>query len=135
MRLSIFLCFMMISTTLVTAQKKTARWLQNPALSPDGETIGFGYNVNLYEVNSTGGTAVAITTGDAYYTHPVWSHDGKTLAFSSDRYGSFDVYTMPADGGKMTRITYHSAADYPYDFTADNQSVLIGSHRDAPAKS
>src|SRR5699024_3256666 len=67
--------------------------------------------------------------------HPVWSHDGKTIAYSSDRYGNFDVYTMPAEGGESTRITYHSADDYAYDFTPDNTQLLIGSNREAPAKS
>lgn len=126
---------MIISTTWSSAQDRTARWLQNPVLSPDGNYLVFGYKGNLYKVDSQGGTAMALTTGDAYYTHPIWSHDGKTIAFSSDRYGSFDVYTMPANGGEMTRITYHSANNYPYDFTVDNQSVLVGSYRDAPAES
>jgi Tol biopolymer transport system component len=30
---------------------------------------------------------------------PVWSHDGKRIAFASDRHGNFDVYVMPASGG------------------------------------
>lgn len=121
--------------TISFAQDKTAKWLQDPALSPDGQTLVFGYMGNLYKVSSQGGTAQLLTSGDAYYKHPVWSHDGKTIAFSSDRYGSFDVYTMPADGGEQTRITYHSADDIAYDFTTDNKKVLVGSHRDAPAES
>ncbi|WP_198027639.1 S41 family peptidase [Seonamhaeicola sp. S2-3] len=102
---------------------------------PDGSTIVFSYHGNLYSVDANGGNAVAITTGDAYDGYPVWSHDGKTIAFASDRYGNFDVYTMSAQGGKPTRLTYNSANDFPYDFTIDNKYVLFGSGRDAPASS
>ncbi len=115
--------------------QENARWLRYPSISPDGKTIVFGYMGNLYRVSSEGGTATAITTGDSYDMRPVWSHDGKTLAFASDRYGNFDVYTMPAMGGAPTRLTYYSADDYPYDFTVNDEKVLFGSGRNAPAKS
>lgn len=126
------LCFF---SALSLPAQGNARWIRYPAISPDGKTIVFGYRGNLYRVGGRGGTAVALTTGDAYDMRPVWSHDGKTLAFASDRYGNFDVYTMPSTGGTPVRITYHSAADYPYDFTPDNRKVLFGSGREAPAKS
>jgi Tol biopolymer transport system component len=29
---------------------------------------------------------------------PVWSKDGKQIAFASDRYGNFDVFTLPVTG-------------------------------------
>ena len=112
-----------------------ARWLRNPSISPDGTTIAFGYMGHLYKVSSAGGNATSITTGDAHDMRPVWSNDGKMLAFASDRHGNFDIYTMPAMGGSATRITFNTADDYPYDFTADNAKVLFGSGREAPAKS
>lgn len=112
-----------------------ARWLRYPAISPDGQTILFGYMGNIYKVGANGGVAVPLTVGDAYHERPVWSHDGKMIAFSSDRYGNFDVFTMPANGGKATRITFHSTDDFPYDFTPDNTKVLFGGYREAPANS
>jgi Tol biopolymer transport system component len=60
---------------------------------------------------------------------PVFSRDGKWLAFASDRYGNFDVYIMPAGGGEARRLTYHSATDLPYDFTPDGKYVLFGTTR------
>ncbi len=127
--------FLLLVFTFSFAQDRTAKWLQDPVISPDGQEILFGYMGNIYKVNATGGIATPLTAGDAHYKHPVWSHDGKTIAFSNDRYGNFDVYTMPAEGGKQTRITYHSADDFAYDFTPDNKNVLVGSRRDAPAES
>jgi Tol biopolymer transport system component len=60
---------------------------------------------------------------------PVWSRDGKWLAFASDRYGNFDVYVMPVAGGEARRLTYHSANDFPYDFAPDGKTVLFGTNR------
>lgn len=112
-----------------------AKWLRNPCISPDGSTIVFSYHGNLYYVNANGGDAVAITTGDAYDGYPIYSHDGKTIAFASDRYGNFDVFTIPAQGGMPTRLTFNSANDFPNDFTIDDKEVLFGSGREAPAAS
>jgi hypothetical protein len=35
--------------------------------------------------------------------------DGKQIAFASDRYGNFDVFTLPVTGGTPTRLTFNSA--------------------------
>ena len=104
-------------------------WLRYPAISPDGKTIVFGYKGDLYKVPTSGGEAIPLTVHEAHDFMPVWSHDGKWIAFASDRFGNFDVYLMPAIGGEAKRLTYHSANDYPYDFSPDNKSVLFGTNR------
>lgn len=104
-------------------------WMQQPAVSPDGKWIAFEYKGNLFKVAVSGGTAVPLTINSAYNGYPIWSHDGKSIAFASDRYGNFDIYIMPADGGAATRLTYNSSKDIPYDFSADNQTVYFGSDR------
>jgi Tol biopolymer transport system component len=43
-------------------------------------------------VNANGGKAQQLTTTTAYETSPIWSPDGKHLAFATDRNGNFDVY-------------------------------------------
>ncbi len=131
----VLLFFVFISFFNYSFAQENARWLRYPSISPDGSTIIFGYMGNLYRVNADGGVAVPITTGDAYDMRPVWSHDGKMLAFSSDRYGNFDVFTIPSTGGEPIRLTFNSANDYVYDFTVDNEKVLFGSGRNAPAQS
>ena len=113
---------------ILTAQI-TPSWLRYSAISPDGKTIAFTYKGDLFTVASSGGTATALTTHEAHDFMPVWSHDGKSIAFASDRYGNFDVFIIPAKGGEAKRITYHSAAEYPYDFTPDDQYVVFGSAR------
>jgi tricorn protease len=104
-------------------------WLRYPAISPDGSEIVFSYKGDLFKVPSSGGAAQALTLHEARDFMPVWSHDGKSIAFASDRYGNFDVFVMPATGGPATRLTHHSAGDFPSDFTPDNQSVIFSSAR------
>jgi tricorn protease len=111
------------------AQNNAPLWLRYPSISPDGKTIVFSYKGDLYKVASTGGDAVPLTIHEAYDFMPVWSHDGKWLAFASDRYGNFDVFIMPSSGGEAKRLTYNSANDIPYDFTPDGKSVLFGTGR------
>ncbi|HTI11455.1 MAG TPA: hypothetical protein VL832_22935, partial [Puia sp.] len=79
------------------------RWLQQPAISPDGKWIAFEYKGNLFKVAATGGTATPLTINDSYNGYPVWSHDSKKIAFASDRYGNFDIYVMQANGSDVSR--------------------------------
>lgn len=125
------ICF---SITSVSAQEN-ALWLRYPAISPDGKTIVFSYQGNLYKVDARGGAAIALTVGSSHSTMPVWSKDGQSIAFANNRNGNFDVFVVPSAGGKATRLTYNSANDYPYDFTTDNKQVIFGSARQAPAES
>jgi len=109
--------------------QNNALWIRYPSISPDGKTIVFSYKGDLYKLPSTGGEAVPLTVHEAYDYMPVWSKDGKWLAFASDRFGNFDVFIMPATGGDAKRLTFNSANDYPYDFTPDGKSVLFGTAR------
>ncbi|MGA7614730.1 MAG: S41 family peptidase [Thermoanaerobaculia bacterium] len=106
-----------------------ALWLRYPAISPDGRTIAFSYGGDLWTVPATGGVATPLTVEDAYEFSPVWSPDGSSIAFASDRYGDFDVYVIAASGGKATRLTFNSADDTPTSFTPDGKSVLFESAR------
>jgi tricorn protease len=100
-------------------------WTRYPSISPDGKTIVFTYMGDIYKVNSTGGTAQIITTNEAYDYSPVWSNDGKQIAFASDRHGNFDIFTISANGGSPKRITTNSANETPNCFTKDNKNIVF----------
>jgi tricorn protease len=104
-------------------------WLRYPSISPDGKEIVFSFKGDLYKVSADGGTATQLTMHEAHDYQPVWSRDGKTIAFASDRYGNFDVFTISSNGGEAKRITTNSANDYPFDFSTDNQNIIFGSNR------
>jgi len=115
--------------SLLTLGQDNALWLRYPAISPDGQTILFEYKGDIYSVPSAGGTATPLTLSESYEFSPVWSHDGKWIAFASDRYGNFDVFVMPASGGEAKRLTYHSTREIPSSFTADDKAVLFNAAR------
>ncbi|MFC3034734.1 S41 family peptidase [Pseudoalteromonas fenneropenaei] len=123
------------SVALSAAEQIDSNWWRQTALSPDGKTIAFAHQGDIYVVAAKGGKAQPLTTHAAYDGYPVWSADGKQLAFASDRYGNFDIFVVPASGGVAKRLTYHSANDIPSDFTGDGKAVLFTSLRTDDAKS
>lgn len=104
-------------------------WLRYPAISPDGQSIVFSHKGDLFIVASKGGKARPLTIHEAHEYMPVWSPDGKFIAFASDRYGNFDVFIMPAEGGEARRLTYHSNNDLPSGFSPDGKHILFTSNR------
>lgn len=120
--------FLLIGVGTSFAQN-SPKWLRYSSISPDGKTIVFTYKGDLWKVSVTGGSAIPLTLHEAHDFMPVWSKDSKTIAFASDRFGNFDVFTIPAEGGEAKRLTFHSANEYPYDFSPDNQRIVFGGVR------
>ena len=91
------LAFTVLAYATILAQE-TPRWLRQSALSPDGKTVAFCYQGDIFTVSANGGEARQITSSSYYESDPVWSTDGKQLIFSSFREGSKDVWAARADG-------------------------------------
>ncbi len=121
--------------TFQTFSKTNSDWFQHPSISPNGESILFSYKGDIYKVSSSGGVATPLTINSAWDGYPVWSTDGKQIAFASDRHGNMDVYLMPASGGKAKRLTFHSSNDIPTDFSVKGKTVLFNSTRMDSVKS
>jgi tricorn protease len=119
--------FFLFSTSL--SAQTPPKWLRYPSISPDGKTIVFTYKGDLWKVPANGGNAVPLTLHEAHDFMPVWSHDSKTIAFASDRFGNFDIFSISAEGGEAKRLTFYSNNEYPYDFTPDNQRIIFGGVR------
>ena len=76
-------------------------WMRYCAISPDGQTIAFSYQGDIYTVPSSGGKARQLTTHPAHDTRPVWSPDGQRITFASNRSGNFDVFPHEQGGGNL----------------------------------
>lgn len=99
-----FLLILFLTNHLLAQQQP--EWMRYPAISPNGNTIAFTYKGDIFKVSASGGQAIALITNAAHDFMPVWSHDGKYIAFASNRYGDFDIFIVPASGGQSTRLTY-----------------------------
>lgn len=129
MRVAVAFLFAIFAFASLGAAQSSALWLRYPAISPDGNTILFEYKGDIWSVPSAGGNAVPLTLSESYEFAPVWSHDGRSIAFASDRYGNFDVFVMPSSGGEAKRLTFNSTREIPSSFTADDSAVLFSAAR------
>ncbi len=64
-----------------------------------------GWNGEIYVMNDDGTEQVQLTDHEANDNDPVWSPDGRKIAFSSDRDDAVHVYVMNADGSNVHRLT------------------------------
>ena len=89
----------------------------DPHVSPDGKWVAYtvatpDMNANRNASNiwivSTSGGAPRQLTQIGHDSSPVWSPDGKMLAFLSSREGTSQVYVLPMEGGEAHALTHLS---------------------------
>lgn len=103
--------------------------IRYPAINPDGSVLSFSYQGDIWTVPATGGKAIRLTVHEGYESNPVFSPDGKSIAFSGIRYGNNDIFVIPADGGVPKRLTYHSANDVISSWSASG-NILFSTSRE-----
>ena len=127
-----------ISLALVATVLASASFAQTsvvlpryPALSPDGKTLVFSYQGDLWTAPTDGGApARRLTSHPAYDGRPQFSPDGKEIGFQSLRYGRQEVFTMPAVGGPARRLTNYGGGNTFQGWAEGGKKVLIGSVRE-----
>ncbi|MCP4723683.1 MAG: peptidase S41 [bacterium] len=92
--------------------------------------IAFIYAGDLWLSDHDGGNVKRLTSDSGTEADPVFSPDGKTIAFSAQYDGNTDVYTVPVEGGIPQRLTWHPGTDRVRDFSPDGSSVLFISQRE-----
>jgi tricorn protease len=85
--------------------------LYDPGVSPDGSEIAFVSGGDIWTVPSTGGAAHILISNPATESRPVYSPDGKHLAFVSTRTGGGDIYLFTFATGEVRRITFDDATE------------------------
>ena len=71
---------------------------REPTVSPDGGDLAISLGGGIWVMPASGGTAKQVPTGPGTDWQTIWSPDGKTLAFLSDRSGSTQIWIVPQDG-------------------------------------
>jgi len=115
----------------ISIDTREGTWL-SPDLSPDGATIVFELLGDLFAVDAhSGGAARALTTGMAFDSQPVFSPDGRDIAFISDRSGTENVWIIAADGGnprQLTRLDDNAVFASPA-WSADGKAIFVSHYR------
>lgn len=128
------LAFVTALIPLVFAQEavengQTVRWADKPAISPDGKTVAFIYMGDLWTVPAEGGRAFRLTDHVANSSWPIFSPDGRSIAFASERFGNYDIYMIDSDGTNLKRVTKDPATDLPTSFSPDGKYLYFTSYR------
>ncbi|MEL6560961.1 MAG: S41 family peptidase [Bacteroidota bacterium] len=93
--------------------------VRTPSVSPDGSMIAYSLQGDIWTMEVSSGDIQRLTIHEAYESNPIWNDAGDQIAFTSNRAGNNDIYTIPAKGGQPNRITYHATADRAWDWTGD----------------
>lgn len=96
--------FFSVASISRAQDQQEGRLMRFPAI--DKDTIVFSYAGDLWLVPSTGGTARRITTHPGLELFPKFSPDGKTIAFTGQYDGNFNVYVIPSEGGEPKQLTF-----------------------------
>lgn len=85
-------------------QAQVVRGIGSPVLSPDGRRVAYRALNDIYLL-TIGGSATPLT-GDSYWkSDPSWSPDGTSLAYSTDRGGTLDIWVRNLATGTDRQIT------------------------------
>lgn len=108
-----------------------------PSMAPDGSALVFwggfregdGLFLQHLEKGRPVGKAHPLMARPGYFALPVFSPDGRWLAFQQAVNDQRDIWTIPVDGGTPKRFTTHEAADGGPFFSPDGTHLAFSSNR------
>ncbi|WP_259014581.1 S41 family peptidase [Emticicia fluvialis] len=115
--------------TVLCLQAQNNLLLRQPAINKDGSLVAFSFQGDIWTVPASGGKATRLTIHEAYESNPVFSPDGRQIAFSGARFGNNDIFVMSAEGSMPKRLTYHSGADNIASWTQPDK-ILFSTNRE-----
>jgi len=109
-------------------ETSTGTWM-SVDVSPDGRTIVFDLVGDIYTMPVGGGAASLVLAGAAFEMQPRFSPDGKRIAFTSDRDGLMNVWTMDVTGKDLRQVTKEKEREVSNPaWTPDGQYLVARKH-------
>src|SRR5215510_12503536 len=116
------------STEQTSAQAVTPQpYFTEPALSPDRKENAFVSGGDIWTVPASGGVAALLVSHSANESRPLYSPDGKQLAFVSTRTGNGDIYLLTLATGELKRLTFDDALDQLDGWSRDGRWLYFSS--------
>jgi hypothetical protein len=100
------------------------------SLSPDGTRVVVNRVVDalgkIFTVDLASGTASRLSNDPANNSYPIWSFDGQSVLFSSNRSGFFDTYRQSPYFGTEAQPVFATPASYrhPMDWSRDGRYLI-----------
>ncbi|MGG8495511.1 S41 family peptidase [Tenacibaculum sp. TC6] len=101
--------------------------IREPKISPDASQMAFSYYGDIWVYQFSNQQTKRLTIHEAYESNPVWKPNGLELAFSSNRKGNDNVFTIPVNGGFPKQLTYYPTTNTPTDWSGE--SVIFTTNR------
>ena len=115
-------------TRRANADSTEARpYFTEPAISPDRSEIAFSSGGDIWTAPASGGEARLLISHPATESRPLYSPDGKRLAFISTRTGGGDIYVLTLATGELKRITYDDGLDQLDAWSRDGKWLYFSS--------
>ena len=107
--------------------QRTAAYMTEPSLSPDRKEIAFVSGGDIWSVAAEGGAARLLVSHPANESRPLFSPDGKYLAFGSNRTGGGDIYILQLDSGDVRRLTFDDSFEQLDAWSRDGNWIYFSS--------
>jgi len=98
-----------------------------PGISPDGSEIAFVSGGDIWTVPAGGGDARLLIAHEATERRPLYSPDGRHLAFMSTRSGGGDIYVLTLATGELRRVTSDDGVEALEAWSRDGAWIYFAS--------
>ena len=99
------------------------------SISPDGSTLAADMQGSIWTMPSAGGAMKRITDVFNDARQPMWSPDGRTIAFFAYRDGGYDIWAINPDGTNQRKLTWGPYDDREPIFSHDGTRIAFSSDR------
>ena len=117
----LFILFFLQIVTYLSAQNSLIRM---PQISPNGKEMAFSFQGDIWIYNFNTQQTKRLTIHQGYESNAIWNTFGDQLAFSSNRKGTNNIFTISKNGGTPKQLTFYPTADTPSDWTVSDRIVF-----------
>lgn len=112
---------------VTSTPQQSLPYFSDPAISPDRAEIAFVSGGDIWTVPAAGGEARLLVSHQATEYRPLYSPDGRRLAFGSTRTGNGDIYILTFETGDLQRLTFDDGLDQLDAWSRDGRWVYFSS--------